>query len=202
LLGEGTKQINDAFQKFTPDYFDTYKQQYMGQVQNQLDYQKQQATKELMFGMARQGLARSQALATNQGLLTETEGRELANQTQTAQQAADALRANVAGAKQNLLGQVTSAESVGSPIAASDMGGVNQALNTTRNAISGVTTGAGDVTASLQGVPSVGTLGNIFTGVLGNVGSYLSGGQANATLGAYNRAYGGGLAGTSPFRTA
>jgi hypothetical protein len=198
-LDQGTQQINDAFSKFTPDYFNNYASQYMGQVQNQLDYQKQQATKDLMFGMARQGLSRSQALASNQGLLTETEGRQLADQTTQAQNAADQLRANVAASKQNLLGQVTSAESVGSPIAASDMGGVNAALNTTRNAISGVTTGAGDVTASLQAQPTVGTLGNIFTGVLGNIGSYLSGGQANLAMANYNRAYGGGLSGTSPY---
>lgn len=197
LLDQGTQQINDAFSRFTPDYFQNYKDQYMKQVQDQLDYQKTQATKEMMFGLARQGITRSQALANQQGLLSETEGRALADQTTQAQTAADTLRSNVAAAKQNLLGQVTSAESIGSPIAASDMGGVNAALNTTRNAISGVTNTAGDVTSSMQGVPNVGTLANIFTGVLGNAGSYLGGVQANTMGSIYNRAY-AGLGGTNP----
>jgi multidrug efflux pump subunit AcrA (membrane-fusion protein) len=195
LLGEGTNQIEQAFSKFTPDYFDKYAADYMAPVQSQLAQQRSLADKQMMFGLARRGAVNSQSRANETGLLQETEGRTLADQTQQAQQAAAQLRSNVAGAKQNLLGQVTAAESIGSPIAAGTLGDVNSALQTQRNAVSGIANNAGDVTASLQAQPTVSTLGDIFGGVLSGAGSYLGGVQANRA----NQAYSSGLRGASPF---
>jgi hypothetical protein len=45
-------------------------------------------------------------------------------------------------------------------------------------------------------VPSVSPLANIFSGVLGGAGSFLSGSQAAQVQGAFNRAY--GVTGTNP----
>jgi hypothetical protein len=200
LLGEGTQKINDAFSSFGDDYFNKYASDYMAKVQDQVGLQKREAQKQLAFGLARQGISDSQASANQQGLLAETEGRTLADESANAQNQANVLRSNVAGAKQNLLGQVTNAESIGSPIAASDEPGVQSQLQTQRQAVSGIANTAGDVTASLQGVPTVGTLSNIFASVLGSAGSYLGGVNANNALAAYNRNYkGGAVAGTTPF---
>lgn len=194
LLGEGTKKVNDAFSGFSDDYFKNFAGAYMSKIQDQVNFQKAEAQKQLAFGMARQGIGDSQAMANKQGLLAETEGRTIADESVNAQNQANQLRSNVAAARQNLLGQVTSSESIGSPIAASDEPGIQSQLQTQRQAISGVTNSAGDVTASLQGVPTVNTLSNIFASVLGSAGSYLGGVQANQSLG-YLRA---GLAGRDP----
>ena len=194
LLQQGSDAVTKAFSGFNDDYFNKYASDYMSQVQNQLDFQRAQTEKQLSFGMARQGILDSQALANQQGLISETEGRALADQSAQAQQASNQLRANVANAKAQLLGQVQSAESVAPPIAAQDEGGVQSALQTQRSAISGVTNQAGDVTASLQGVPAVSQLGNIFAGVINAGGSYLQGAQS----GMYGAGFRAGLSGTSP----
>jgi hypothetical protein len=194
LLGEGTQQINNAFARFSPDYFNQYARDYMAKAQDQIDYQQRQAQKDLGFALARQGLGVSQAGINQQGLLQETAGRATAEQTANAQQAAANLQANVAGAKQNLQTQLTAAESIGSPIAGSSPEAVNQALQTQRSAISGVTNAAGDVTSSLSAVPTVNTLSNIFSGVLGSGGALLGGLQAAQIRGQFDR----GFAGTNP----
>lgn len=200
LLGEGTKQINDAFSKFSPDYFNQYAKDYMSKAQDDITYQRNIAEKNLGFQLARQGISSSQAGVNQQGLIDESAGRATALQTANAQGAENTLKGNVAAAKQNLLGQVTASESIGSPIAGSSEQAVNAALNTQRSAISGVTSHAGDVTSSLQGVPTVSPLSNIFANVLGSAGSYLGGLQNNIALGAYQRnaGGGGGLGGTNP----
>jgi hypothetical protein len=195
-LSTGTDQINQAFAKFSPDYFNQYAKDYMAKAQDDITYQQNQAQKDLAFSLARQGISNSQAGVNQTGLIQETAGRAAAVQTQNAQEQANALRSNVAGAKQNLLGQVTASESIGSPIAGSTEQDVNAALNTQRSAISGITANAGDVVASTSGVPSVSPLANIFSGVLGGAGSFLSGSQAAQVQGAFNRAY--GVTGTNP----
>jgi multidrug efflux pump subunit AcrA (membrane-fusion protein) len=201
LLGQGTQQVNDAFSKFSPDYFNQYAQDYMSKAQDDISYQRNIAEKNLGFQLARQGISSSQAGVNQEGLIDENAGRATALQTANAQQAENTLRGNVANAKQNLLGQVTSSESIGSPIAGSSEQDVNAALNTQRSAISGVTSQAGDVTSSLQGVPTVSPLSNIFANVLGSAGSYLGGLQSNAALGAYRAAASGGLGANPPGQT-
>jgi hypothetical protein len=175
LLGEGTQKVNDAFASFSPDYFQKYANDYMSKAQDQIDYQKQIAQKALAFGLARQGISSSQAGINQAGLLQETSGRATAEQTAAAQQAANQLQSNVAQTKQNLLGQVQSSESIGSPIAGSNIQDVNNALQTQRSAITGLTSTAGDTVSSLQGVPQVNSIGDIFAGLI-NTGSSLYGG--------------------------
>jgi multidrug efflux pump subunit AcrA (membrane-fusion protein) len=198
LLGQGTQQVNDAFSKFSPDYFNQYAKDYMSKAQDDITYQQNIAEKNLGFQLARQGISSSQAGVNQQGLIDENAGRATALQTANAQSAENTLQGNVAAAKQNLLGQVTSSESIGSPIAGSSEQDVNAALNTQKSAISGVTSQTGDVTSSLAGVPTVSPLSNIFANVLGSAGSYLGGLQANTALGAYKAAASGGLGGTNP----
>jgi multidrug efflux pump subunit AcrA (membrane-fusion protein) len=192
LLGEGTQQVNDAFSKFSPDYFNQYAKDYMSKAQDDISYQRNIAQKNLGFQLARQGISSSQAGVNQEGLIDENAGRATALQTANAQSAENTLQGNVAAAKQNLLGQVTSSESIGSPIAGSSEQDVNAALNTQKSAISGVSSQAGDVTSSLAGVPTVSPLSNIFANVLGSAGSYLGGLQSNVALGAYQRAAAGG----------
>ena len=179
LLGEGQSQIEGAFSRFSPDYFKGYTQDYMAKVKDQVDLQKREASKDITFDMARRGLTHSQALANKFGLLTETEGRTLADQADTAENQANALRSNVSNTKQSLLDQVRASQSIGSPIAGGDLGQVGQQLQTQRQAISGVTNQAGDTAASLNAVPTVNSLGSIFSGLLSSGGSYLGGLQQN-----------------------
>ena len=150
----------------------------MTKATDDINYQKDIANKQLLFGLARQGLGASQAAVDQKGLLEEDAGRATAAQTQNALDATNTLKTNVANTKQNLLGQVTAAESVAPPIAGVNDQSVNAGLDTTRQAISGVTSNAGDTIASLGGVPTVSPLTNIFTNVLGGVGNYASGQNA------------------------
>lgn len=193
-LQAGQGQIDQAFARFTPEYFDQYTRDYMGKVDDQINYQKQQAQKDLAFQMARQGLTGSQARVNQQGLIEETAGRTRDEQVALAQADTDALRQRTAAARQNLLNQVVQAQSIGSPIAGSTIQDVNSNLNTQRQAISGVASTAGDVTASLGAVPVVNTLSNIFGSIAGAGGAALQGINAGDVRVAINR----GLAGTNP----
>ena len=198
LLATGTQSINDAFAKFSPDYFNQYTNDYMTKATDDINYQKDIASKQLLFGLARQGLGSSQTAADQQGLLEEDAGRATAAQTANAQDATNQLKTQVAGTKQNLLGQVTSAESVSPPIAGVNDQAISSALDTTRQAISGVTNNAGDTIASLGGVPTVSPLLNIFTNVLGSTGSFVSGQNALGVSNAFQSNLNKGLGGTSP----
>ena len=198
LLSQGTQQVNDAFARFSPDYFNQYTSDYMTKATDDINYQKDIANKQLLFGLARQGLGASQAAVDQKGLLEEDAGRATAAQTQNALDATNTLKTNVANTKQNLLGQVTAAESVAPPIAGVNDQSVNAGLDTTRQAISGVTSNAGDTIASLGGVPTVSPLTNIFTNVLGGVGNYASGQNALGISNAYSNAKAAGLGGTNP----
>ena len=197
LLQQGDQSINDAFAQFSPDYFNQYAKDYMSQAQDEITRQQQQAQKSLAFQTASQGLTDSQANVNEQGLIQEDAGRATAQQTANAQSAEQQLESNVASSKQNLLGQVESAENIGSPIAGSSEQDVSTALNTQRSAISGISSGAADTVSSLNAVPTVSSLGDIFSGVLGTAGSALSGANANTTLTAFkNAASGAGSATT------
>lgn len=198
LLAQGTQQVNDAFSRFSPDYFNQYASDYMTKATDDIQYQQNLAQKNLLFGLARQGLSASQTAADQSGLLAEDAGRATATQTQNALDATNTLKSQVASTKQNLLGQVTSAESVAPPVAGVNDQSVNSALDTTRQAISGVTNNAGDTIASLGGVPTVSPLLNIFTNVLGSAGSYASGQNALGISNAFNAGRSAGLSAAGP----
>jgi hypothetical protein len=202
LLTQGAGQINQAFSQFTPDYFNQYAQDYMSQAQNDITYQQSLAQRAEALQVASQGISDSQANVNQQGLIQEDAGRATAEQTQNAQQAESQLESNVSSAKTNLLGQVQSAEAIGSPIAGTSEQDVQSSIDTQQSAISGVTSQAGDVVSSLGAVPTVSPLSNIFSGVLGTTGAVTSGTQANAALSAFkNASMGAGAAamgGTSP----
>jgi hypothetical protein len=194
LLQESQDKINSAFSQFSPDYFKGYADKYMAQAADDIAYQRQPAQREMAFGLARRGVVDSQSGINQAGLLAEDEGRALDKQSQSATDAATALKGNVANAKTSLLSQVSNAESLGSPIAGGNTDAVNSALDTQRRSISGVTNTAGDITATLGAVPTVSPLTNVFGNVLTAAGSGLAGYQANQAMGAYKA----GLAGTNP----
>jgi hypothetical protein len=189
-LRDASQQINDAFGMFSPDYFKQYAQDYMTQVGDQLGYQRQQADKQMKFGLSRQGLSDSQELANQTGILDEAEGAQLSQSAGTAQSQAAQLQQSILQQKQGLLQQVADAQSVGPPIATSSLGDVNNALNTQQQRISGIANSAGDVIAATKGVPTVSPLGNIFAGLIGSTSSYLGGTQAQNALTAYRNAAG------------
>jgi hypothetical protein len=99
-----------------------------------------------------------------------------------------------------LLGQVTGAESIGSPIAGANIEDINQALQTQRSAITGITNTAGDTVSSLKAVPPVSQLGDIFGGLVNTAGNLYAGYQAGNVLqqGAKGFAGQGGPTGTDP----
>ena len=195
LLREGSSQIENAFARFSPDYFNKYAGDYVAKAKDEIDYQKTQANRDILFDTARRGVLGSQDLVNKYGLLAEKEGRTLAEVSNQAQDAANQLRGQITGAKSGLLGQVQAAQNIGSPIAGPDMGSVGTQLQTQRQAISGIQNQAGDVVASVNPVPTVSTLGSIFGGLVNAGASAFSGYQANRALSAYDRA----LAGQSPF---
>ena len=199
LLSQGSSDIDKAFAGFNDDYFNNFANSYMAKVKDQVDTQKVEAQKQLAFGLARHGTLDSQANANAQGLLAQTEGRTLADEGVNATNQSNQLRSNVAQAKSNLLGQVQSSESIGSPIAASDEGGVQGALQTQRSVISGITNQTGDVVSSLQGVPTVSPLANIFANVLGSAGAFAQGVNSNQFGSGFNSGRQGVLGGSSPF---
>ena len=166
----------------------------MAKVCYKLGYLRKQADRDMMFGLARQGLTDSQQRANATGLLDEAQGRTIADEIGQAQTAAGQLQTNVGTAKKNLLDQVAAAQSVGPPISTSSLGDVNSALDQQNRQISGIAGNSQDVVASLKGVPTVSSLGNIFSGLVTGGSDYLGGAQAqNANL-----ARAGGLAGTNP----
>lgn len=193
-LGEGQQQVQNAFARFTPEYFNQYARDYMTKVQDEVARQRAEADRNLAFQMARQGITRSQALATEQGRLEETQGRTLADQTTQAQNAAANLQSSTFASRQNLLNQVAQAQNIGSPIAGRTIQDVNSALQTQRNAISGIASTAGDVAAQTVAVPTVTPLGNLFAGIGAGAANFVGGAQAGDVLGRFNA----GLAGTDP----
>jgi len=195
LLREGSGQIESAFARFSPDYFKQYAGDYMAKARDEVNYQKAQASRDINYDTARRGVLQSQDYVNKYGLLAEKEGRALAEVSNQAEDSANQLRGQVTGAKSNLLGQVQASQSIGSPIAGPDMGAVGTALQTQRQAISGIQNQAGDVVASVNPVPTVNTLGSIFGGLINAGAAGLSGYQANRALSAYNA----GLSGTTPF---
>jgi hypothetical protein len=195
VLQEGQQQISDAFAKFSPDYLSNYTKAYMDKATSGIDYQQNQAQKAMQFGLARRGVVDSQSGINQQGLMAETRGRALDEQSQNALDATNTLQSNISNAKGSLLSQVENAANVVSPIAGGNTGAVQSSIDTARNTIQGVTNQAGDVTASLQGVPTVNPLSNVFASSLSAAGSYLGGAQANTAMGKYTAALGG----SSPF---
>ena len=193
-LQDAQDQISGAFSRFSPDYFNQYVKDYMAKATDPITYQQNEAQKQLQFALARQGISSSQAGVNQEGLIQETAGRATDQAASDAQDAVNTLKSNVANARQNLIQQVGAAQSIGSPIAGSTIDDVNQALQTQRSQISGVSNTAGDVAASLQAVPQVNTLSNIFANVLGAGGSLLGGAQSGNIMSKFNA----GLAGTDP----
>lgn len=193
---EGANAIDAAFGRFTKNnnVFDQYRRDYMTKALDDINYQRNQSQKDLGYQLARQGLSSSQAGVNQTGLIAETAGRAADVQTANAQTSADQLRSSILASKQNLLAQLDATQSIGSPIAGSTNEAVNSALQTQRSAISGLQSTAGDAVASVNAVPTVNTLGNIFAGILGAGGSALSGLQSGDIRGQFSR----GFAGTNP----
>jgi len=58
-LGESIGQIDQAFARFSPEYFQQYANDYLAKAQDEINYQKGFAQKDLGFQLARQGISNS-----------------------------------------------------------------------------------------------------------------------------------------------
>jgi hypothetical protein len=188
-------EVEAAFSKFTPAYFDQYKSDIITQNNAEVQRQADVATKNLAFGMARQGILGSSAAADQQGLLEEQKGRTEADIANQAQQSETALQNSTLQAKTGLLGQALSTDTLGQPIAPGSSAGVSAAIDTANRAISSIGSTAADYTTALKATPPNYTLGNIFGSIAGSAGNFISGQQAAQ----YAAAFGGsGPSGGSP----
>jgi hypothetical protein len=179
---QATNAVNQAFSKFTPDYYSGYVKAYEQNYDPEVERQYGIAQQQLGYGLARSGLTQSQTAATQQSLLAEDKGRQEATIANQAVDAGTALQGNVENAKQNLLSTALSDQTLGSPITPGSADAITAQFDQTSKALSQVTTQAGDVVNTLAAPPTYNALGNLFGNAASGVASYLSGNQ----LAAYN----------------
>lgn len=189
-------EVESAFGKFTPAYFDQYKSDIITQNNAEIQRQSDLATKNLKFGMARQGILGSTAAADQQGLLQETKGRSEADVAKQAEDSAASLQSSTLQAKTGLLGQALSTDTLGQPIAPGSSSGLTSAIDTANRALSSIGNTAQDYTAALKATPPNYSLGNIFGSVAGAAGNYLAGQQAQQYAAAFGGAAPGAYSGS------
>lgn len=182
---QATQSINDAFAKFTPDYYQQYAAAYRQNYDPEIERQYGLAKQTLGYGLARQGLTQSQSAATQAGLLEQEKGRQEADVANKAQDAAATLQGQVASSKQSLLNTALSDQTLGSPITPGSADAITSAFNTASTALSQIRQSAGDTQQALSAVPSYSSLGNIFGAAASGVANYVSGNQ-------YYNAFGSG----------
>ena len=175
---DATASINDAFSKFTPDYYKGYTTDYENNYDPEVDRQYNIAKQNLTYGLARSGITNSQSAATQQGLLAQDLGRQKADIANQAVSGATALQGSVENAKQNLLSAALSDQTLGSPITPASADAVQAGFNQTSAALSQIKSNAGDVVNTLSAVPSYSPLGSLFGSAASGVSSYLQGQNA------------------------
>ncbi len=151
-IKQGQGAIDNAFAVFTPDYFDKYKQDYLGYYNPQIDEKFSNAKRDLTYNTARAGIQDStggQRLAgdlaqayTDQRRAVESDALDASNKT----------RQSVESNKSDLYAQNTASAD---PSLA--------AINAVGRA------------GSLQTAPSYSPVGDIFSGLTGAGGYYVSG---------------------------
>jgi hypothetical protein len=184
-----TQQINDAFAKFSPDYFRQYAADYTAKADDEISRQYGFAQKNLAFGLARNGTLASSDAAEEQGKLIETRGRAEVDQSTAAQDAATKLQQQTVQSKNALTQQALSSDVLGSPIAAGNDASISANIDTANRAVTGVSDNARNYAVSFQPVsPSLGTLSGIFSGAATGAANVVSG-QQDARIA--SAAYGG-----------
>jgi hypothetical protein len=192
--GKATNAVEAAFSRFSPEYFKQYQDDYMANSGGEINRQYGDATKELTYALARRGTLASSTGADQLGLLTETKGRKEADEANTAVTRANALKTQALSAKQGLLQQALSSDTLGSPIAPGSSDSVNAAIDAANRAVSQIGVTSGDYAASIKPPEqSLGTLSGIFAGALGGASNVMSG-REDARVAA---AYGGPSPGAS-----
>ena len=197
-LAAGTKSVNDAFAQFTPDYYDQYIKDYANHYAPQVYQQYGTATNDATFGLARTGNLQSQTAADQYGDLARQKGNALDDINNAAIGATTTLQNNVESARQNLLGQVTSAATLGSPVTPGSADAVTAQFNNTTNALSNIRSSAGDTINTLTATPTYSSLGSLFSSAAGSASAAVSGNNAYGL----NQAFGSGLTGAANPNTA
>lgn len=194
---QGTKDVNDAFAQFTPDYYQKFVNDYMAHYQPQLDRQYDLAKNNVTYGLARSGNLASQTAADQAQNLAIQKGQAQADLSNQAIQAKSNLQNQVAGARQNLMGQVTSDATLGSPITPGSADAINASFNNTSAALAQIRNSAGDIVSSLSAVPQYSSLGSLFGGLSNAATSAFGGAQYYNYNQAFGQGYSGGVSSAS-----
>ena len=147
-VASGKSAIDTAFEQFTPDYFNNYKQSYLDAYNPQLTDQYHIAKDQMTGGLADRGMLESTVGANDFAQLDKTLANREADIGNSATDAENALKGTVNNAKTNLYG-----------------------LNTAAADPSLMATEAQGAAGTLVAPSSLPTLGNVFAGALAPVAS-------------------------------
>lgn len=196
-LAQATDSINQAFSRFTPQYYQQYAQDWVNHYNPQIQDQFNTATVNTDYGLARTGNLRSQTAADQNMALLKQQGVAQADVANQAIQAANTLQQNVAGAKQNLMSAATSDATLGSPVTPGSADAIQANFNNTANALQQIKNQAGDTITTLQATPNYSSLGSIFGSLASAGSSAVQGNNAYSNLQAFQQGLGGGTGSTS-----
>lgn len=155
-IAAGTATIDQNFAQFDTNFFDGYRDAHMGYVQPQLDAKFGDATEQLTYALSRAGTLNSSVAGQKQADLKSAYDTQLASSLSEANNAADALRGNIASEQSRLVSLLNATGD--SDRAASEALARSQQL--------------------YRATPQVNSLGDIFAGISQGVGNYYAG-QAN-----------------------
>lgn len=154
---QGRQNIDSTFDNtFTPSYFDKYASDYSGYYNPQLDDQFAKTKQDLIYALSRQGILSSQAGVDKLAEADKQLAEKRLQVSSEATDAANALRSNVEKQRSGLY-----------------------SLNESSADPSAISTRAGAEATSLAAPVSYSPLGDVFSGLLGGLGSFMSGMQSN-----------------------
>ena len=180
LAATGAAAVDQAFASFTPAYYQNYVNTQEQQSTAEIERQSGLTQKALTEKLADQGILPSSEAANQQGLLAEDTGRQITNYDNQAQTSGQQLQQQVSGAKNSLLSQVLSSDTLGSPIASGNDTSLYSNIDAANKAVAGLSTQAGDAATAISPVISSSIPANLFSSATSSLNSYLAGSQAAA----------------------
>ena len=109
-LTAGGKDINKAFSRFNPAYYQGVENQYVSQALPQVDAQARQTGQQLNYKLADQGLSKSSAAQTLSSSLASQTAQAQQQVVNNAQTAAQGQQQNVANEQAQLYGQLQTSQ--------------------------------------------------------------------------------------------
>lgn len=172
----GTDRIDANFAQFTPDFYDTYRDNYMGFYQPEIDRKFADAQDQLTYALARAGTLNSSMAGQKQAELAAAYDTQRAITLSEANAATDSLRSSVANEKSGLV----------------------SLLNATGDADRAANESLARSQQLFQKQPSYNPLGDIFAGIASGIGSYA---EAQRQRQMYDTYFGGRSASRGSGRT-